>query len=595
MPDRFARSDGNDSPCGGEDWCGGTLRGIIEHLDYIQGMGFDCVWITPVVENFKGIDPLNNASGYHGYWAYNFYNIDSHFGTPQDMKDLTSELHNRGMCLVYDMVMNHVGPIHKAEDVAKVAPFNKPEHYHTLNIGDLTFDQYAAPGANGSWPPPTQALWTGAQCWSGPNKTCNCYTCERKGDESAAGVPGLPVASGSGDCSDGAWVWDPESPCPPDPVFSFCMAGDFCCTGYSEEVTQKGWFYDLGDLQQENDFVRQGLKDWAAWFVKTYDVDVIRLDTASYVPLDFLSELQLAVGDVPILGEVTATNLTFHASFQANPPPTGDPTLAGVLNFPLYYAASPAFCGTWWPYAQNNLTWLAYRMQEQQESDLYRSLDLLGNFPDNHDTNRAMADCEGDLSKVNNLIAWTMMARGIPIIYYGTEVLMREQRNSLWNYGWKVTDEYHFLRTLNRLRKQFYVGTAKQRIVNLNNCAGNAMGFVRGTGWREVWVFVNNLPNSTEEVRYCPEEAPAPPKKGSRWVNALSGLGVDFDAEGCFATKDTKPVIIVQVRKSLDKTCQQLWTVWKQMSPELQSAPKGREWRRRIQEWGCRFVTIQVA
>eukprot|EP00972_Heterocapsa_arctica_P093881 13846782-Heterocapsa_arctica.AAC.1 len=69
--------------------------------------------------------------------------------------------------------------------------------------------------------------------------------------------------------------------------------------------------------------------------VDTYDIDVVRLDTASYQTLDFLHDLQRAVC-VPILGEVTVQNMTFHAQIQRDPPtPTGRPVLDGVLNFPL--------------------------------------------------------------------------------------------------------------------------------------------------------------------------------------------------------------------------------------------------------------------
>jgi alpha-amylase len=50
-------------------WCGGSLRGLLAQLDYIQGMGFDAVWITPVVEQLEGIDPNPTWGGsvaYHG-------------------------------------------------------------------------------------------------------------------------------------------------------------------------------------------------------------------------------------------------------------------------------------------------------------------------------------------------------------------------------------------------------------------------------------------------------------------------------------------------------------------------------------------------
>ena len=48
MTDRFASLDDRHQ-CSGREWCGGTLRGVISKLDYIRGMGFDAVWITPVV------------------------------------------------------------------------------------------------------------------------------------------------------------------------------------------------------------------------------------------------------------------------------------------------------------------------------------------------------------------------------------------------------------------------------------------------------------------------------------------------------------------------------------------------------------------
>ena len=66
--DRFARSGAeaaNTTGCGGSGWCGGTLRGVLDHLDYIQGMGFECVWVSPVVEQPKG-ECGASGTGYHG-------------------------------------------------------------------------------------------------------------------------------------------------------------------------------------------------------------------------------------------------------------------------------------------------------------------------------------------------------------------------------------------------------------------------------------------------------------------------------------------------------------------------------------------------
>ena len=66
LTDRFARGDGSTYQCNNlSNYCGGNYRGMIDKLDYIQGMGFDAIWISPIVENTDG--------GYHGYWAKNLY------------------------------------------------------------------------------------------------------------------------------------------------------------------------------------------------------------------------------------------------------------------------------------------------------------------------------------------------------------------------------------------------------------------------------------------------------------------------------------------------------------------------------------------
>eukprot|EP00913_Durusdinium_trenchii_P020623 g19369.t1 len=64
----------------GGGYCGGTLNGIINRLDYIQGMGFDCVWITPVVD----------ANGFMGYDAVNIFDIEPHFGTKESYRVCTA-------------------------------------------------------------------------------------------------------------------------------------------------------------------------------------------------------------------------------------------------------------------------------------------------------------------------------------------------------------------------------------------------------------------------------------------------------------------------------------------------------------------------
>jgi alpha-amylase len=67
ITDRFATTDDAARPCDTSQrkYCGGTWEGIIHHLDYIQSMGFDAVWISPVVANIEGTTAYGEA--FHGY------------------------------------------------------------------------------------------------------------------------------------------------------------------------------------------------------------------------------------------------------------------------------------------------------------------------------------------------------------------------------------------------------------------------------------------------------------------------------------------------------------------------------------------------
>jgi glycosidase len=115
MPDRFANGDPtNDEPAefpGSHDrskprsWHGGDLRGIREHIDYLQELGVTALWLTPVVKNGAEQD-------YHGYGAVDLYAVDPHLGTLNDYKELASALREQRMKLFFDAVPNHVGPRH---------------------------------------------------------------------------------------------------------------------------------------------------------------------------------------------------------------------------------------------------------------------------------------------------------------------------------------------------------------------------------------------------------------------------------------------------------------------------------------------------
>ncbi|MBI3349973.1 MAG: glycoside hydrolase family 13 protein [Burkholderiales bacterium] len=85
---------------------GGDLAGMRQHLDYIAGMGFTQVWPTPLVEN-------NSAKySYHGYAATDFYKTDPRFGTNDDFRAYVTEAKSKGVGVIQDIVLNHIGGGH---------------------------------------------------------------------------------------------------------------------------------------------------------------------------------------------------------------------------------------------------------------------------------------------------------------------------------------------------------------------------------------------------------------------------------------------------------------------------------------------------
>ncbi|KAG2360827.1 glycoside hydrolase family 13 protein [Suillus spraguei] len=108
--DRYALPDGadpNQCPPGTRTWCGGTWNSLRQNLDYIQDAGFTAVWISPVSQNYEGpTTPYGDP--YHGYWIADASQLNARFGTSDDLKNLSDELHRRGMYLMVDVVVNDV-------------------------------------------------------------------------------------------------------------------------------------------------------------------------------------------------------------------------------------------------------------------------------------------------------------------------------------------------------------------------------------------------------------------------------------------------------------------------------------------------------
>lgn len=85
---------------------GGDIEGILQHLDYIDDMGFTSIWVCPLLTNDM------YESSYHGYAITDFYEIDPRFGSLEDYKTLSTKMAEKGMKLIMDQVANHCGLEH---------------------------------------------------------------------------------------------------------------------------------------------------------------------------------------------------------------------------------------------------------------------------------------------------------------------------------------------------------------------------------------------------------------------------------------------------------------------------------------------------
>jgi glycosidase len=126
LPDRFENGDRSNDHGGlsggplqtGFDpthkgfYHGGDLRGLINRLDYIQGLGATALWLAPVFKN-KPVQggPGEESAGYHGYWVTDFTTIDPHFGTEADFRELVDAAHARGMKVYMDIIANHTADV----------------------------------------------------------------------------------------------------------------------------------------------------------------------------------------------------------------------------------------------------------------------------------------------------------------------------------------------------------------------------------------------------------------------------------------------------------------------------------------------------
>ena len=394
-PDRYANGDpGNDSSSQLKEKQnrlkkngrhGGDIQGIIDHLDYISDMGFTQIWLNPVLENDQ------HTYSYHGYSTTDYYNIDARFGNNELYKVLSKEAKKRGIGLVMDLILNHIGSEHWwMKDLPTIDWIN--------NDGKFVRSNHI--------------------------------------HES---------------------VHDPH------------------LTESQRDLFTSGWFVEtMPDLNQNYTFLANYLIQNSIWWIEYADLSGFRIDTYPYIDKNFLSIWSKRIStEYPrfnFVGEEWSSNPTMVSYWQkgSNRYDDYDSYIPSMMDFPLQEALVNGLLGSedW-----NSGIVDIYRVisNDFQYGDPHNLVVFAGN----HDMKRIYSQLNEQMDLYKMAMTIINTVRGIPQIYYGTEIAM----SSTGDHG--------------ALRKDFPGGWPGDKVnaftgISLNNKELEAQNFIRKLlNWRK--------------------------------------------------------------------------------------------------------------
>ena len=326
---------------------GGDIKGIINHLDYISDMGFTAIWSTPMLEN-----NMKNLS-YHGYAITDLYKIDPRMGTNELYKELSIKAKEKGIKLIKDVVLNHIGSSHWwMEDLPSEDWLNYPNNLQfTTHTRESLHDPYAI-----------------------------------KQD-----------------------------------VRNFT----------------DGWFTEsMPDLNQRNPILARYLIQNSLWWIEYAQLSGFRVDTYSYSDRKFLNfwnnTIQNEYPGFNIVGEEWTTDKSIIGMWQK--PITEKKLNSSIINqkFPsnvpslMDFPLNEAILKSLQPKTQKWDHKLSILYRNMAQDYLYPNPKNMVVFLDNHDMSRVYYQLNHDLDYWKMAHSFLLTTRGIPQIYYGTEVLVSD-------------------------------------------------------------------------------------------------------------------------------------------------------------------------
>lgn len=395
-PDRFANGDpSNDVMKGfnnteldrtdGHVRHGGDLQGILDHLDYIEDLGINALWLNPVLEANEFKEP------YHGYAITDHYAIDPHYGDLDVYGSLLNEMKKREMKMVMDVVYNHFGSQH-------YLVLDPPENDWIHQFDDYTKTNFRA-----------------------------------------------------------SVLLDPHA------------------APSEKKLFNEGWFdTHMPDMNYDNAHLARYMIQNTLWWIETYGLDALRIDTYAYPEQEFMAELSNRVRrEFPgffLFGETWVHGHQVQSWFpeemkQRKGAGSGQ---TSVTDFQWCFAINKGVNEKYdW---SEGISRIYYTLAADW---LYAHPDSLVTFVDNHDLARFFGVVNGDMNKFKWGVGNMLTTRGIPCVYYGTEILMKETEShgvirEDFPGGWPgdsvnkflpsgrseaENEAFNFIRDLNNLRR----------------------------------------------------------------------------------------------------------------------------------------------
>ncbi len=401
---------------------GGDIEGIRQKLQYIKDLGFTAIWLTPPI---KCQVAESNYHGYHGYWASDFTKVDPHMGTLEQYQKFVKEAHDKGLYVIQDIVVNHLGDYQQIKkDISaehfvdgraavpksdfflepKSVPLSHPEQlpWALNNINDLTYDEWK-------------------------NNSFYHYNTE--------------------------------------------------ISDYTNQINMYTHSTsNLDDMVTENEVVRHLLRGYFRYWIDKVGIDGYRIDTALYVEPEFFEgfindtdpqnmgvrEYGISKGkkDFINFGEAFSQHENVCGSYTKSK--DGTARMDSMLYFPLRYAVADTIS------SGGKTSAISEILKARYTKNYYKDPSRLVTFIDNHDIDRWGQTMKGNTELMKAAYGIIYTIPGIPQVYYGSEQgFDGECREGMFKGSYRAPGEvqdsdrfdtggdwYEYFKSMNKMRKE---------------------------------------------------------------------------------------------------------------------------------------------